>query len=84
MMKSHLFLIVHFHLFFHYFDPLALLGAMFSVRAEKLNVIAGKPVVLQCLNNKTDIKSTSRMTWKYNGKRLLQKFKDQVYKGKTG
>ncbi|KAM3845593.1 T-cell surface glycoprotein CD4 [Vipera latastei] len=59
---------------------LALLRAMFSMRAEKLNVIAGKSVVLQCLNNKTDIKSASRMTWKYNGKRLLQKFKGQVYR----
>ncbi|XP_039194689.1 uncharacterized protein LOC120306099 isoform X3 [Crotalus tigris] len=56
---------------------LALLGAMFSVRAEKLNVIAGQSVFLRCLNNT----SAHKVTWKYNGKLLLQKIKERVYRG---
>ncbi|XP_058027286.1 T-cell surface glycoprotein CD4-like [Ahaetulla prasina] len=58
---------------------LALLGATFSTRAEKINVAAGKPVFLHC-RSETDMKTPSSMVWKYNGKGLLQKIQGQVYK----
>ncbi|XP_070791445.1 T-cell surface glycoprotein CD4 [Pituophis catenifer annectens] len=55
---------------------LAILGATFSTRAETINVAADKSAFLYC---KTD-KTPSSMIWNYNGKLLLRKMKDQVFK----
>ncbi|XP_026569071.1 T-cell surface glycoprotein CD4-like [Pseudonaja textilis] len=55
---------------------LALLGA---TRAEKLNVAAGTPVFLRC-RSKTDNDSPT-LIWKYNGKLLLKKMNDIIFKG---
>ncbi|XP_025020882.1 T-cell surface glycoprotein CD4-like [Python bivittatus] len=61
---------------------LALPGAMLpvTVRAEKVNVIAGKPAILHCLDS-TDKKNPATLIWKYNNKLLLKIFQGNPFKG---
>ncbi|XP_063152680.1 T-cell surface glycoprotein CD4-like [Candoia aspera] len=61
---------------------LALPGAMLpiTVRAKKVNVIAGKSVTLHCLDG-TDKKSASTVIWTHNARLLLKEFRGSIYKG---